>query len=169
MGVIKGLDQNRLFYTEIWMLIPVLKFATKRDLKEASQCLMDPLQLLKPFSHLLIQKHTGKEQDGALVFPSHALCLSSDLSFPSLPPYSTSLECSLLPNPIHTSPSNAPAFPQVASSAQAFRKEPFFLHPQPTGALQSKTTTLHCKQQISDRSWSLYLQKQYKIYVLICG
>lgn len=161
------------------MLIPLLKFATKkgsgnRFLKEASQCFMDPSisQLMKPFSHLLIQKQTGKEQDGALVFPSHALCLSSDLFFSSLPPYSTSLKCSLLPNPIHTSPSNdaaAPALPQVASSAQAFRKEPFFLHPQPTGALQNKTTTLHCKQQISDRSWSLYLQKQYKIYVLICG
>lgn len=58
---------------------------------------------------------------------------------------------------------------RVADSAWASRMEPFLLDPQPTGASQSKTTTWNCKQQFSNRSWSLQLQKQYKIYVLICG
>lgn len=127
-GVTKGLDQNRLLYREIWMLIPVLKFATKRDLetdfwkKQVSVLWTSSTSwLLNPLSRLLIQKQTGKERKRAgQSLGAPLLCsvpiLRSPRSLPVMPSCSTSPECSLLPSPIHWSPSNDAAalhFPEL--------------------------------------------------------
>lgn len=65
-GAIKGLDWNRLFYREIEIAIPILKFSPKGDLenfwKKQGSFLWTPstFRAAESFSYLLIPKQTGR-------------------------------------------------------------------------------------------------------------